>query len=165
MKSRVPEWKFLSIMAVAVLLLGVQAARGVLDEDLSSPTVAASFASPRSPASISLTPKFEKKTLAFKSAMLEWNWNCHHNAPVKADVKGDNFRLKGRFCKGEFSPQRLVITNKTNGFTASIFEKSQQEYETDLIQLQQGSNTIHLEYVNPAGQKIESDLTIISSSL
>lgn len=166
MKSRAPEWKFLSLMAVAVLLLGVQAGRGVLDEDLSDPSMTEpSLEMLRAPASISANTPFEKKSPSFKSALLEWNWNCRQASPIKASVKGDNVRLKGRFCGANFSPQRLVIVNQSNGFTASIFEKGQQEYETDLIQLQQGSNNIHLEYQNSAGQKIESMLTILSSAL
>lgn len=163
MNVRSSDWKFLLLTAFVVTLLGVQAVRDAVAQEeelfISSREQVASRA-PSAVGPVSLRPI----TPSLREAMIEWNWECRAAAVSEAKVKGGHLRLKGKSCATGFSPDRLSITNETNGFTASVFDKGRQEYETDLIQLRQGDNRIRVQYVNSSGKTVEKILTVISSS-
>jgi hypothetical protein len=94
---------------------------------------------------------------------LEWNFNCRKNETTETAVRGDQLRMRGKSCGKEFSLTKVTITNETNGFTASVFPKGQQEYETDFIRLRAGANRIRVQYLNSAGQRSEAVLTVTSA--
>lgn len=60
--------------------------------------------------------------------------------------------MKGKIClKGGMLLHR--VKNFTNGFTASVFAKSNQSFQTDFIQLNNGVNEVIFEFKNAAGEK------------
>lgn len=154
-------------MGFVVVLLGAQTFRDTLGEDPAG--APAEVSSGRSPASVEPTPLAAKAlepveiSTAADSFLIEWNWNCDSRAENERSIQSSFLRFKGRACGGlRISDDQLSVTNETNGFTASVFAKGKADYETDLIQLREGPNRIRLQYVNSAGRRIESFLTVIS---
>lgn len=95
---------------------------------------------------------------------LKVDLNCGLNKKPELKVKGPWAQLKGRMCKPKKSDKVVVeITNMNNGFTASVFDLGVQEYQTDLIQLDQGSNKIRVRFVSPRGAVEEQTLVIESN--
>lgn len=88
--------------------------------------------------------------------------NCGRKLASEMRVNSPWAQIKGRFCKP--SRGKLVeITNQSNGFTASVFDLGQDQYKTDLIQLQNGSNKILIRYHAPDGQFEEQTVFVDSS--
>ncbi len=61
--------------------------------------------------------------------------------------------LRGKSCLSRSGFQLVQIRNATNGFTASIFEKTTSEFQTDFIQLNEGLNEVVFELENKKGEK------------
>ncbi|HRO68402.1 MAG TPA: hypothetical protein PL182_12605 [Pseudobdellovibrionaceae bacterium] len=155
------------LMGFVVVLLGAQTFRDTFGEDPVDAKVEGS--SGRFPASIEpvsmASPEPEPVEIASpsESFLIEWNWNCGPSSENETRVHSSFLRFKGKACGGlKISGDHVSVTNETNGFTASVFAKGKADYETDLIQLREGSNRIRLQYVNSAGRRIESFLTVIS---
>lgn len=155
------DWKFLLLTAGIVALLGFQATRELLHEESAGP---ASAELGRRPASLGAKNLAMKLAIPRPDVLLEWDWSCRKNAPATAEVDGNQLRLKGKACDHAFSPEKLTITNVTNGFTASIFDKGHREYETDLIQLNAGSNEIHLRYAGQGEDEKADRILVIQAT-
>ena len=76
-------------------------------------------------------------------------------------VQGQWAQLRGRMC-GSDKLKQVEITNLNNGFTASVFSLGVQQYQTDLIQLEQGSNKIRVKITPLKGSAIEQTIVIDS---
>ncbi|MBX2988507.1 MAG: hypothetical protein KF802_11485 [Bdellovibrionaceae bacterium] len=160
MKLPSSDWKFLLLTAFVVLLLGVQTVSDAVGEEDNAFDLAARQAeSERAPASL---PEFMPRPsgASFRDALLELDWSCPKSPATEVRIKGGQLRLHGKSCAEGFSAERLSITNETNGFTASVFDKGRHEYETDLIQLREGANKIRLQYMNSSGKTVEKILTV-----
>jgi hypothetical protein len=71
---------------------------------------------------------------------------------AKIQVKNSLVLMKGKIClKGGMLIHR--VKNFTNGFTASVFAKGTQSFQTDFIQLNQGINEVIFEFKNSSGEK------------
>lgn len=111
----------------------------------------------RSPASI---PPTTFRAEDFKK-QLSVDLNCGKIKVSGLKVKSQWAQLKGRMCKSK-KIAVVEITNLNNGFTASIFDLGPQEYQTDLIQLEKGTNKIRVRVVSPNGPVQEQTLEIES---
>lgn len=142
-----------------VLGLGFLTLRDLLSTESTGRQVAGISAS-RQPSSIGPV-KVSPAPTAWTEALVQWNLDCGAQTLNAKDavVKSGFLRLKGRHCGGEFKPERLRITNESNGSTAVIFPKNGREFETDLIQLQDGANRIRIQY----GTQSEQILTVTSA--
>lgn len=120
---------------------------------------------PRSPASVPVlaTAWDVKKETEQRFAHLDLN--CASKPAVSADIVGDVVQLQGKNCITDFKDGDVEIVNKSNGFTASIFDSGMGKYQTDLIQLQQGENEIAIRYRQKTGKVTEHVLRVRSSSI
>lgn len=67
--------------------------------------------------------------------------------------------MKGKIClKGGMLLHR--VKNYTNGFTASVFAKGNQSFQTDFIQLSQGLNEVVFEFKNALGEKKQEKIVV-----
>ncbi len=67
--------------------------------------------------------------------------------------------MKGKSClKGGMLLHR--VKNYTNGFTASVFAKGSQSFQTDFIQLNQGVNEVVFEFKNSSGEKKQEKIFV-----
>jgi hypothetical protein len=88
--------------------------------------------------------------------------NCGRKLASEMRVNSPWAQIKGHFCKP--SRGRLVeIINESNGFTASVFDIGQDQYKTDLIQLQNGTNKILIRYQTVDGLS-EEQIVFVDSS-
>ncbi|MNL75426.1 hypothetical protein D3C87_2012290 [compost metagenome] len=64
-----------------------------------------------------------------------------------------------------FNSENVEIINRSNGYTASIFDSGKNKYQTDLIQLVQGENEITVRYQDASGKTQEEVLKVLSSQI
>lgn len=93
---------------------------------------------------------------------LQVDLNCGAPFTAELKVKSQYAQLKGRVCKKKKGHVVVEITNLNNGFTASVFELGPDDYQTDLIQLNQGANKIRVRFVSPRGS-VEEQMLVIQS--
>lgn len=67
-------------------------------------------------------------------------------------------------CEALKSERHVWVKNNTNGFKAQVFKTGNQNYRTDFIQLNSGSNSLLIESVLKDGQKRTQSLEILSGS-
>ncbi len=80
-------------------------------------------------------------------------------------VSGTFVQLRLSRC-GNFSKKKnseMVIVNKTNGYTASVFNLTNGEMQTDLIQLQSGANEITIQYLQSNGETHLENISLVSN--
>lgn len=88
--------------------------------------------------------------------------NCGRKLASEMRVNSPWAQIKGRFCKP--SKGKLVeITNESNGFTASVFDIGQDQYKTDLIHLQNGTNKILIRFQTVEGESEEQTVFVDTS--
>lgn len=113
----------------------------------------------RMPSSI---PPELKQALPEIKTWLAMDLNCGLNKKLTGlKVSGQWAQLKGRMCSSS-KLKTVEITNLNNGFTASVFDQGGQDYQTDLIQLNQGSNKIRVR-ITPLKGSVEEQTIIIES--
>jgi hypothetical protein len=116
----------------------------------------------RLPASIPSAPVAPPNDL---QAHLSLDLNCgdHGKLAFKASrkVNGQWAQLRGRVC-GSDKLKTVEIMNLNNGFTASVFSLGLQQYQTDLIQLDDGINKIRVKIIPIKGAIVEQTVTIDS---
>ena len=90
--------------------------------------------------------------------------NCKLNKKMTGHkVIGQWAQLKGRMC-GSSKLKLVEITNLSNGFTASVFNVGTENYQTDLIQLNPGSNEIRVRLTPVKGEVEEKIINVESST-
>jgi hypothetical protein len=115
----------------------------------------------RMPASIQ--PSTAKIQAPELKTRVSFDLNCKLNKKMAGlKVRGNWTQLKGRVCGGD-KLKLIEITNLNNGFTASVFSSGSQQYQTDLIQLEQGDNKIRVRITPVKG--VAEEQTVIVSSL
>ena len=97
--------------------------------------------------------------------LISYDFSCTKVKVTDFKVQGNFVQLKGRDCGKEAQMPKLSITNKTNGFTASVFFLNGREYQTDLIQLKEGENQISIQYQYPSGQQEEHVLNVKAGTI
>lgn len=127
----------------------------VASDETANPVVPLS--SDRSPASIEpLKPKPTRNK--FQAIALDL---CNgKEKSLEMNVSGQFIQMKGRACDEKTTSKAITIINQTNGFTASVMPFGKDQFQTDLIQLNQGSNQIVIQYFSPKGVKIEQKIQL-----
>lgn len=108
----------------------------------------------RQPASIQ--PRHEFQTMDLK---------CAKKPTSALNIVGGYIQFQGKNCLSNFKEGDVEIINKSNGFTASIFLRGSDKYQTDLIQLRQGENEIAIRYRESSGKSVEEIIHIHASSI
>ena len=109
------------------------------------------------PKAIEAAPSFD-----MKSSLIEIN--CGRKLAHEMRVNSPWAQIKGRYCKP--SKGKVVeVINKSNGFTASLFDFEGELYKTDLIQLSQGPNEIQIRSTLADGQSEEQTIIVYSTPI
>ncbi len=172
------EWKFIVTTAflVATIAIPTLASLVVPDEDLQrmpktpysneqKARLPSSLPEPGSPKLEALVPDAKKELSNNSNSLISYDFSCAKIKMSDFKVKGAFLQLRGRDCAKSSQSPKLNITNKTNGFTASVFLLNTKEYQTDLIQLKEGENQISIEYQTPSGQVEEHVLNVKSDAI
>lgn len=115
--------------------------------------------STRQPASI---PKLTSASLPSIESHLALDLNCSGLKQKPLQITGQWAQLRGRVC--HFDKIKTVeIVNLENGFTASVFNMGVQQYQTDLIQLDQGLNKVRVRLI-PMKGPIQEQTVVINSN-
>jgi hypothetical protein len=177
MSNQHTEWKFLATTAFLVATIAVPTLASLLSVDAPErPSILRTTESKnRQPSSV---PHLNAKTkvviddvkkemnnLINTSNSINYDFSCSKNKPTQFIVQGSYVQLKGHDCAKNGNLPKLNITNKTNGFTASVFLLSGKEYQTDLIQLKEGDNQISIQYQYPSGRQEEHVLNVKAGTI
>lgn len=174
------EWKFLATTAFLVVTIAVPTLASLMAPD-EIPVKVAQTLRPtelkaRQPASLPTLTGAPRKSIVIQDTKQELNnllsnnlvsydFACAKLKPTDFHVEGGYLQLKGKDCnKGSRGP-KLSITNKSNGFTAAVFMLNEKEYQTDLIQLQEGENQISIQYQSPSGRIEEHVLKVKAGAI
>ncbi|HEY8270272.1 MAG TPA: hypothetical protein VIG33_05245 [Pseudobdellovibrionaceae bacterium] len=174
------EWKFLVMTTCLVATMAVPTLASLITGDGANSPQAAMILSPneqklRRPASfprlgapkkavVILDTKRELGNL-LSNNLVNYDFSCAKVKATSIQVVGAFLQLKGKDCNKNSQGPKLTIVNKSNGFTASIFLLNTKEYQTDLIQLQEGENQISIQYQTPSGQIEERVLNVKATAI
>lgn len=158
------ETKLLYSLLSSVVLMG---AIGIYQILTTAPAMydlvqSSSLSSTRSPASIGhLGSDLVKEAIP----RLAWKFcDLKKQNEKNFSVDGMYVQLKLTRCgKPTKKNSEVVIVNETNGYTASVFNLGTEEFQTDLIQLKEGSNRILIKYANPDGRVYEEKILLSSN--
>lgn len=162
--SQPKQTHFIFVTLVLVLMLGAPTFFSLTDEsdfvesgELTSLPVSAA----RSPASLPpISPVSKERALG---RFFNYDLSCAKvSGGVPYEVRGGFVQFQGKSCLKRGQQQQVEIINKTNGYTASIFESGTDKYQTDLIQLADGENEISVRYREASGKTVESVILIRS---
>ena len=76
------------------------------------------------------------------------------------EVAGGFVQLSGKVCAFE-KGQDVEITNVANGFTASVFKIGDSQYQTDLIPVVKGDNSIRVRVPQKNGKYYEYSFNVL----
>lgn len=167
-KRQSSDTHFLFITLVLVLLLGIPIFHTLTAEDEMPEVAVASLgtagveAGGRGPASIpTMVPvRAGKATLGMTSLATSYDLSCSKKGLQKINVNGSYVQLQGKNCLKNLSSGDIEIVNKSNGYTASIFNSGSNQYQTDLIQLRGGDNEIVIRYRERSGKPVEETIHV-----
>lgn len=157
--------KFILVSVILTAIMGAKTISSIVKED-EGLVQESSFS--RKVASLSedvVKPMKTKEATRLRSYLLSLNLDCSKSESAAVNVSSPYVQLTGKKCGVEAKAKKISIINKSNGFTASIFFPKSGEYQTDLIQLQNGPNKILIEYVNSSGQSFRQELNVLSNSI
>lgn len=161
-KRQLNETHLIFLTFVLVLLMGIPTFNTLMGSDLEAPDVPLVLASKdsfREPASIVSGAIQTSKVLSVAMHDLD----CNKKLPQQILVNGDFLQIQGRICRGDLGKKKIEIVNESNGYTAEVFESGLAKYQTDLIQLQPGSNKILIRYTNSTGKSVEDVFEVKTS--
>jgi hypothetical protein len=170
MKSNSADTKFIIVTFIFVSLVGAKTVTNLLeeDQDVAQPQASSSsLSSTRLPASIPANQKSApQKTLR---AWTQLDLACTSDKVKKANqsmvVRGTYVQFQGKDCQSSLPLEQVEIVNKSNGFTASLFQNGPDHYQTDLIQLNEGENEITIRYKQSSGSSVEQTVKVQSSKI
>jgi hypothetical protein len=148
------EARFLTITSVVVGLIAVPAFLSFLREPSVLETRNA-LLSGRAPASVaphSLAALYPQDSLKEGSQNTVETFKINCNSPLKEiNTMAHQVRIVAKDCPETFKLAGVV--NKANGFTAALFENNR-NISTDFIDLNVGTNSVHLNAKNSALNKV-----------
>lgn len=178
MGTQKTEWKFLITTAFIVATIAVPTLASLLGNDLvesSATTLRAQSKKVREPANLPHISSPKKSVVIqdvakeldklISESEISFNFQCQQVKTLDFKVHGNYVQLKGQDCEKKGEMPKLTITNKTNGFTASVFILNGKQYQTDLIQLKPGENQIHIQYLYPTGKLEEHILKVKAGAI
>ncbi|WP_413576839.1 hypothetical protein ACLVWU_02045 [Bdellovibrio sp. HCB290] len=168
-KRAASEVQFIAITFVLVVLLGARTFASLTEEDppTQEPQQAATSVlakdSNRRPASIPETTVAPQKIGSSLHESADVDLNCKTKTGA-LEVHAGYVQFKGKNCNAGVSVGEIQIVNKSNGYTASVFDRGSDRYQTDLIQLKPGQNEIAIRY-EKAGRQVEEIIRISSTKI
>ncbi|UXR64964.1 hypothetical protein EZJ49_01705 [Bdellovibrio bacteriovorus] len=117
------------------------------------------LAAGRTPASV---PAVGSRISSAISHLAQLDLRCAKKAQSPLRVEGSYVQFEGKNCLRD---KTLEIVNKSNGYTASVFLKGTDKYQTDLIQLQKGDNEITIRYHDGPGKAVEEVVQVHSNQI
>lgn len=165
LKRQPSDTQFLIVTFVLVLFLGVPTFMNLTEEDVLIPEAVAAgqgavLAQGRTPASV--PTGLTNKVSSALSHLAQLDLRCAKKAASPLRVEGSYVQFEGKNCLRD---KTLEIVNKSNGYTASVFLKGTDKYQTDLIQLQKGDNEITIRYHDGPGKAVEEVVLVHSSQI
>lgn len=163
LKRQPTDTQFLFITLMLVLLMGIPTFNTLMSADpefSEDHVVVAASSMPRVPASIPTTTSMAAPSALSHFAQFDFKCTKKSAGPLKVD--GRFIQLQGKNCLKNYQEGDVEIVNKSNGYTASIFDKDSDKYQTDLIQLQKGDNEIVIRYRDRSGKTVEEALFVHS---
>lgn len=166
-KSQPTDTHLLIITSFLVALLGIPTFFTLTSNDpievVSADVSTSPTLSQRQPASVPQGASVQAS--AALSHFTHYDLNCAKKAAGKVTVTGGYVQFQGKNCLKNLKDGELEIINKSNGYTASIFNSGADKYQTDLIQLQNGDNEIAIRYRERSGKAVEEVVRIHSSKI
>ncbi|MNS85126.1 hypothetical protein D3C72_1189820 [compost metagenome] len=166
LKTSRADTYFLVITFLVVALLGIPTYSSLVEEDgvqTQAASVKPKSADQRVPASI--PTKIEAPAASAFHMKTEMDLSCGKKLASLLKVSGGFMQLHGKSCVKNFNSENVEIINRSNGYTASIFDSGKNKYQTDLIQLVQGENEITVRYQDASGKTQEEVLKVLSSQI
>lgn len=162
MARKSAEHKFLFIASTLVVLMGMTTVSSIVEEPLDT----SSTQDVRAPAAVATgQATVRPSNLSSASAeMMNFDFNCKKEIKKEVAVRGGLLQIRGSGCLKEAKGEILIV-NKSNGYTASIFDRGGGDFQTDLIQLVEGHNEIFIQYKNAQGKKLERQVLVKSSHI
>lgn len=159
-KKAPSDIQFLAVTFMVVLLLGGPTVWSLVSEDHVTPAeeiamTAVPTAKERAPAS--LPPS---RGIAKTAPLTQFDLKCSTKVSKDLAVNDHFVQIQGKTCMKHFDAEKLEIVNKSNGYTASVFVSGADQYQTDLIKLQNGKNEISIRYVSGTGHSVDETVTI-----
>ncbi|QDK36549.1 hypothetical protein [Bdellovibrio sp. NC01] len=168
-KRQASDIHFIAVTFVLVALLGARTFFNLTEEEALSvePVVASqnSMASSRQPASVPAAAMATQKPESALQQFTQFDLNCSKKAEVKVSVNSGFVQLQGKSCGKGIHEGDVEIVNKSNGYTASIFARGTDRYQTDLIQLNKGENEIAIRYRERSGKSVEEVIHVHSTKI
>ncbi|ASD65561.1 hypothetical protein [Bdellovibrio bacteriovorus] len=165
-KAQPSDTQFIIVTFVLVLLLGIPTFMNltedsyvVAEEEVFESAQAPALAGGREPASI------PSAKVAAVSRLTQFDLSCAKKALSPLSVDSGYVQFEGKNCLRGFKEGDVEIINKSNGYTASIFLRGTDKYQTDLIQLKKGDNEITIRYRERSGKAVEEVLLVRSSQI
>lgn len=179
MSKEKAEWKFLATTAFLVVTIAVPTLASLFSPEEADRKTAMVLRpneqKARQPASLPLLGGPKKEVIIegaknelnnlLSNNLISYDFACSKIKSTDFKVEGSYLQLKGKDCSKNSEMPKLNITNKTNGFTASVFVLNGKEYQTDLIQLKEGDNQISIQYLSPSGQIEEHVLHVKAGAI
>jgi hypothetical protein len=157
------DWKILATLGFLVATVAVPTVASLVAPENGDATSAVKMESKSE-----VTDSTDRKPAAVNedvSHVINFDLSCAKGKNFSFKAEGTYVQLKGHDCSKNTAKTPIVITNKTNGFTASIFQLSKNEYQTDLIQLKEGENQISIQFESAAGTPEEQVLQIQATDI
>ena len=178
MGTQKTEWKFLITTAFIVATVAVPTLASLLGNEsgtTSAMVLRSQDQKVREPASLPQMASFNKSVVIQDAGRelnnlvteneISFDFQCKQAKTLDFKVQGNYVQLKGHDCEKKGEMPKLKVTNKTNGFTASVFVLNGKQYQTDLIQLKPGENQIHIQYQYPTGKLEEHVLNVKAGTI
>ncbi|MFM6928961.1 MAG: hypothetical protein ACKOX6_10890 [Bdellovibrio sp.] len=167
-KRSASDIQFIAVTFVLVALLGVPTFASLVESDeiSASATVepatslAQNVVGVRSPSSVAAVTIVPQKVTSTLHQSADFDLNCTKKSADRIAVKGSYLQLRGKSCVRGYAIGQIEIVNKSNGYTASVFDRGSDKYQTDLIQLSKGENEITIRYKAASGKSVEEVLRI-----
>lgn len=166
-KRAASEFQFIAITFILVVLLGARTFASLTDSDMTiTEDVKVTSVAPeteRKPASIPQTSVAPQKISSLHQSA-DLDLNCSKKKDGNLSVHAGYVQFKGKSCVRGGAVSSIQIVNKSNGYTASVFDRGSDKYQTDLIQLQPGENEILIRYEN-SGRQVEEIIRVSSTRI
>ncbi len=164
-KRAASEIQFIAITFILVVLLGARTFANLTEADFVAldevKTTSRTEPLQRKPASLPPTAVAPQKIDSSLHQSADVDLNCSKKNG-SLEVHAGYVQFKGKSCARGVRMGEIQIVNKSNGYTASVFDRGSDKYQTDLIQLQPGENEISIRYQN-SGRQVEEIIRVSSS--
>lgn len=159
-KRHPTDTQLIFLTLTLVLLMGIPTVHA-----LTEPESEVVVVSQRQPASISPAVLSTGKASQTSTHFAKLDLNCRKRSTGEFKVEADFIQFQGKTCLAGVEAAEVQIINRSNGYTGSVFDSGSDRYQTDLIQLQKGSNEISIRYLDASGKYIEEVLKVQTSQL